>query len=300
MNQEELIEKIKELKKQKNAVILAHNYQRPEIYKVADFIGDSYGLSKKAMETDASIIVFCGVDFMAETAKILNQEKKVLMPVKTACCPMAAMVNAENLRLLKHEHPDAAVVSYVNTTADVKAESDVCCTSRNAIEIVNSLAEKKVIFVPDQHLAAYVATKTDKEIIPWQGHCYVHQNIDPEMVKKAKEEHPDAEVIVHPECVAEVIKLADCVTSTSGMVYHAKNSSAKKFIVATESGMCERLKQECPDKEFYPVGGICFNMKSITLQSVYDALEKEQHEVNVAEDIMGKAKKAIDKMMEIK
>jgi len=301
MEAKDLIERIKKLKKEKNAVILAHIYQRPEIYKVADFIGDSYGLSKKATETDAEIIVFCGVDFMAESAYILNPEKTVLIPTRLAQCPMAAMVDVAGLRKLKEQYPNAAVVSYVNTTADVKAESDICCTSANAVKVVNSLEEDEVIFVPDSNLANYVMRHTDKKIIPWNGWCYVHKKFSPEGLIRAKAMHIDAKVLVHPECIPEVVDLADEVFSTTGMVNYVKQSPDKTFIIATEIGVVERLKLEFPEKIFFqaPPGGTCLQMKQTTLALVLDALEKEQFKVTVPEDIRVRAKKALDRMLNV-
>jgi quinolinate synthase len=297
----ELVDKINNLKKKKNAVILVHNYQRPEIYKVADLIGDSYGLSKKATETKAKFIVFCGVDFMAESAYILNPEKTVLIPTKEAKCPMAAMVTAQEFRELKAKHPNAAVVSYVNTTAEVKAESDICCTSANAVEVVNSLKQKEVIFVPDENLAKYVQRFTDKKIIPWNGWCYVHARFTAEGLKEAKRLHPDAKVVVHPECVPAVIDLADKVASTTGMIEYVKKSTDEKFIIATEIGLIERLKLEAPDKICLqaPPGGTCVQMKKNYLPFVLESLEKEQYKVTVPEDIRVKAKEALDKMLDV-
>lgn len=301
MKDKNIIEQIKKLKKKKNAVILAHTYQRPEIYKVADFIGDSYGLSKKATETDAEIIVFCGVDFMAESAYILNPEKTVLIPTRLANCPMAAMVDVDGLRKFKAEHPKAAVVSYVNTTADVKAESDICCTSSNAVKVVNSLDEEEIIFVPDSNLANYVMRNTNKRIVPWNGWCYVHRKFSPEGLKVAKIEHLNAKVLVHPECVPEVVDLADEVCSTTGMINYVKHSSDKTFIIATEIGVVERLKLMFPEKVFFqaPPGGTCLQMKKITLALVFDSLEKEQFKVVVPEDIRVEAKKALDRMLSV-
>ena len=301
MEKKELIERIKKLKKEKNAVILAHIYQRPEIYNVADFIGDSYGLSKKATETDAEIIVFCGVDFMAESAYILNPDKTVLIPTRLANCPMAAMVDVEGLRKLKAQCHNAAVVSYVNTTADVKAESDICCTSANAAKVVNSLEEDEIIFVPDSNLAHYVMRHTDKKIIPWNGWCYVHNKFSPEGLIRAKAMHLAAKVLVHPECIPEVVDLADEVFSTTGMVNYVKQSPDKTFIIATEIGVIERLKLEFPEKVFFqaPPGGTCLQMKKTTLALVLDALEKEQFKVTVPENIRVRAKKALDKMLNV-
>jgi quinolinate synthase len=301
MDQNSLIEKINRLKKQKNAVILAHVYQRPEIYKVADFVGDSYGLSKQATQTDADIIVFCGVDFMAESAYILNPTKTVLIPTKQANCPMAAMVDVEGLRELKAKHPDSAVVSYVNTTAEVKAESDICCTSANAVNVVNSLEEKKVIFVPDSNLANYVMRNTDKEIIPWQGWCYVHSKFSAEGIIEAKAKHVDAKVLVHPECVPDVVDLADEVFSTTGMINYVKECSDNIFIIATEVGVVERLRQLFPEKTFYqaPPGGTCLQMKKTTLELVLESLEKEQFKVVISENIRVRAQKALDRMLNV-
>jgi quinolinate synthase len=301
MDKKALVDAINKLKQKKNAVILVHNYQRPEIYEVADFIGDSYGLSKKATETKADFIVFCGVDFMAESAYILNPEKTVLIPTTLAKCPMAAMVTVSDLRTLKAKHPRAAVVSYVNTPADIKAESDICCTSANAVEVVNSLKQEEVIFVPDANLAKYVMRYSDKKIIPWNGWCYVHTRFTPDGIKEAKRLHPDAKVIVHPECVPGVIDLADQVCSTTGMIDYVKKSPDKKFIIATEIGLIERLKLEAPEKKCFqaPPGGTCIQMKKNYLNLVLESLEREQYRVTVPEDIRVKAKEALDKMLDV-
>jgi quinolinate synthase len=295
----ELIDKINKLKKEKNAVILVHNYQRPEIYEIADALGDSLGLAKKAVETDAKIIVFCGVDFMAESAKILNPGKVVLHPEKLSACPMANMVTVSQVLEAKKKHPLAVVVSYVNTPAEVKAVSDICCTSSNAVKVVNSLKEDEVIFVPDRNLGTYVQTKTDKKVILLEGHCYVHDKVLVEDVKKAKELHPDAKVMVHPECKMEVINCADAVCSTGQMMTYAKESDAKEFIVVTECGMVNRLKQEMPDKTFWAVGGICLQMKKITLEKIYDCLLNETNKVELDEEVIEKAKKALDNMLKV-
>ncbi len=295
---QELIDQINKLKKEKNAIILVHNYQRPEIYEIADHIGDSLALAQAATDTDAKILVFCGVDFMGEAAKVLNPEKKVLIPTLNAKCPLAAMINAQQVKELKQKHPNAAIVSYVNTSAEVKAESDVCCTSRNAIKIVNSLPQNKIVMIPDHHLGSYVKNNTNKEIIQYDGYCYVHSAIIPDNIKKAKLNHPDALVLAHPECSEEITKYADHVCGTGGMVKISKESDKKEFIIVTEEGMCNRLKRECPDKTFYPLAGVCFNQKFITLDLVKEALEKEQHEINVDEETRLKAKKALDRMLE--
>jgi quinolinate synthase len=294
-----LISKINKLKKEKNAVILVHNYQRPEIYRVADFIGDSLELSREAVKTDADIIVFCGVDFMAESAKILNPDKKVLIPVKGAECPMAGMVNRKELLDLKKQYPHAAVVSYVNTSAETKAESDICCTSSNCVDIVNSLPQKEIIFVPDENLANYVQTKTDKKIISWKGFCYVHAKITAEQVKEAKNLHPDAKILVHPECRMDVIKLADYVCSTSQMLYRAKEDETKEFIIITEHGLVERLKMEMPEKKFYSIVATCVQQKKNTLPAVLRSIQKEIYPVNIDRDIIRKARVALDRMLTI-
>ncbi|WP_455367925.1 quinolinate synthase NadA [[Eubacterium] cellulosolvens] len=296
-----LVEEINRLKREKNAIILVHNYQRPEIYEVAEFIGDSLELSRKSVGVDADIIVFCGVDFMAESAFILNPQKTVLLPILEARCPMAAMADAEGVRRMKHQYPNAAAVSYVNTSAEVKAESDICCTSANAIEVVNSLDQDEVIFVPDENLASYVQRYSRKRIIPWKGWCYVHTKFSAEGLKEARQMHPDAEVIVHPECKPEVIDLADYICSTSQMVERVKGSGKNEFIIGTEVGMITRLKMIYPEKVFYtaPPSATCIQMKKTTLQSVYTALEKEQYIVRVIEDVRLRAKKALDRMLEL-
>jgi quinolinate synthase len=300
MNKKLLILKINKLKKQKKAVLLVHNYQWPEIYKVANFIGDSLELARAAQKTKAKIIVFCGVDFMAESAKILNLQKKVLLPALQAKCPMAAMVNIDKLKQLKKQHPRAAVVGYVNTSAETKAYCDICCTSANAVKVVKSLKNREIIFLPDKNLALYVQSQLpNKKIIPWQGYCYVHSRILIQEVKKAIKIHKKAEILVHPECPAEIIKLADHVCSTSQMIYHAKKSMNKEFIVVTEAGMINRLNLEIKNKKFYAVGGYCLQMKKNSLQKIYDCLKDENNEINVLEKLRKKAKKALDKMLKI-
>jgi len=295
----ELIEKINRLKKEKNAIILVHNYQRPEIYSVADFVGDSLELSKEAARTNASIIVFCGVHFMAETAKILSPSKKVLLPSKEAGCQMADMATVDQLKEMKAKYPNAAVVSYVNTTAEIKALSDVCCTSMNAVKIVNSLVEDEVIFLPDKNLGKYVQQHTNKKIILWPGHCYVHNKVLVDSVKKAKDNYPNAKIIAHPECPPEVLAISDHICGTGGMIKYAKESDAQEFIIATEEGMVNRLKLEVPNKKFYAVGGVCVNMKKTTLQKIYDCLINEEPEITIHGDILVKAKKALDRMIRL-
>ena len=300
----ELIEKIQKLKRERNAVILVHNYQLPEVQDIADFRGDSLGLSQKASQTDAEIIVFCGVLFMAETAKILSPDKKVLIPEINAGCPMADMITAQELLKLKKEHPQAIVIAYVNTTAEVKAEVDICCTSANAIRIVNSYAlkDKEIIFVPDKYLAHYVSTQTKRKLIPWEGYCPTHVKILPEDIIRQKKQHPQAEVIVHPECTPEVIKLADRALSTSGICKYAKGSEASEMIIGTEIGILHRLRKENPQKRFYPATdlAVCPNMKLITLEKVLWALEDLQYEVQIPDNIRIRAKQSVERMLQIK
>jgi len=296
----DLIAEIKKLKQQKNAVILAHNYQRPEIYDVADFIGDSLDLCKQAAKTDADIIVFCGVNFMAESAVILNPKKKVIIPIADAGCAMADMITAKDLIEFKKQHPDAAVVTYVNSSADIKAISDVCCTSSNAVKIVQAMPQKKIIFVPDKNLAAYVASKVpEKEIIAWQGYCPIHHLIGKKQILEVKEENPEAKIIAHPESKEEVLKEADYISSTSGMINCARKDKAKEFFVLTECGMTERLNQELPTKKFKGLCNLCFDMKKNTLESICESLKTESPVVEVNPKIAKAARKAFDKMFSI-
>lgn len=298
----ELIKRIKELKKKRNAIILAHNYQLPEVQDIADFRGDSLELSRLAAKTDAEVIVFCGVYFMAETASILSPDKKVIMPDISAGCPMANMMNADDLRKLKQEHPQAAAVGYVNTSAEVKAELDYCCTSTNAIAVVNALKDKKeIIFIPDKYLADYVSKKTGRKLISWHGFCPTHVKILPEDLKREKKFHPKAKVMVHPECLSSVVALADAVLSTSQMAKFAKENPAKEFIVGTEAGLVYRLKKDNPDKEFYPASerAVCPNMKRTTQEKVLWALEELKDEVRVSDEIRQKARLAIERMLAI-
>lgn len=299
----ETVKEILKLKKQRNAIILAHNYQREEIQEIADFVGDSLELSRQATEVSCDVIVFCGVHFMAETAAILNPDKTVLLPEIDAGCPMADMVDVGKLQALMKQYPEAAVVSYVNTTAEVKAMSYICCTSANAPKIVKAIPYDEVIFVPDKNLADWVKKNVpDKKIIAYDGFCPTHHMIKKEDVLRAKQQYPDALVVVHPECRPEVIELADHVASTSGMVRFASASNAKKFIIGTETGLIYRLKKENPDKEFYPIKKtmICPNMKITTLQSVLLALKENKYIIKVPEDIRVKAKEALDRMLSIK
>ena len=297
-----IIEKISELKKKHNAVILAHNYQRGEIQDVADFVGDSLGLSQQAARTDADLIVFCGVHFMAETAALLSPDKTVIMPDEHAGCPMASMITARELREKKKLYPNAKVVCYVNTTAAVKAESDVCCTSSNAVKIVSSIPEDEdIIFVPDKSLGAYVSSCLDREMMYWEGYCPTHHRILADQIVKMKSEHPDAEVVVHPECTPDVIALADHVASTTGILNYAKSSNSKEFVIGTEIGILHRMKKENPDKTFMPVTPLsdCPNMKLNTLEKLLWSLEDNQFVVTVPEEIAVEARKAIQKMLDL-
>jgi len=296
-----LQQQIQELKKKRQVVILAHNYQNPEIQDVADFVGDSLDLSIKATKTDAKTIVFCGVDFMAESAKILNPEKTVILPDKTANCPMAEMVDAESLSWLIKEHPDAEIVAYINTTADVKALADICCTSANGVRIVKSRTAKKIIFVPDRNLGLYIQKQVpEKEMILWPGVCRTHHDIRKEDIILLKKKHPHAEILVHPECQPEIIEFADYVFSTNGMVNHAKTSPIKEFIIGTEKGLCYRLEKENPGKKFYPVPtAICPNMKKTTLEKVLKSMETLEPKINLSDEIMQKARVPLQRMMEM-
>ncbi|MFY9606235.1 MAG: quinolinate synthase NadA [Thermoplasmata archaeon] len=298
-NLDSLQEQILELKKEKKAIILGHNYQRKEVQEVSDFLGDSYGLSVQASKTDAKIIVFCGVDFMAESAKILNPEKTVLHPNLNAKCPMAAMVDVKSLKELKAEHPGAPVVSYVNTSADVKAESDICCTSANAVKIVQSLPDKKVIFVPDTNLGLYVLRFVkDKELILWPGYCPTHVNIKLEDLKELKRTHPEADILVHPECTPDVVDFADFAFSTEGIIKHVVSSPKKEFIIGTEGNMLHRLRKEAPGKIFYEVpNATCPNMREITLEDVRDSLVKMQYRIELPADIIRRAKIPLERMI---
>jgi len=299
---EKLLKKIKQLKDERRAVILAHNYQLAEIQDLADFTGDSLGLSIKAAETDADVIVFCGVRFMAETAAILSPEKTVLLPDQFAGCPLADMINAQQLQELKQKHPDALVVCYVNSPAEVKAESDYCCTSANAVELVGSLpADKPIIFVPDRHLGKFAAEKTGRNLIIWPGYCHVHVAITEDDIKNAKDKYPDAIVMAHPECTEPVKELCDQILSTGQMLKFVAKATAKYYVVATEVGIIHALKKLKPDAEFIPATkkAVCPNMKLITLDKVIGSLQSMQYKVTVPEDIRTKAKKSLDRMIEV-
>ena len=302
MSQAEIIEKIKQLKKEKNAVILAHCYQRVEIDEVADYVGDSLYLSRVAAESDADIIVFAGVSFMAETAKILSPDKKVLLPRPEAGCFMAEMLNLQDLLDFKAKHPGAPVVCYVNSSAEVKANSDICCTSANGVAVVKSLGAKEVLFVPDKGLGYYVNSKLDDvNVIPFAGFCPTHMRILPDDIDAMKAKYPEAKVLVHPECRMEVIDKADYVGSTSGIMKFAKESDAKQFIIVTEVGVVERLQRDYPEKEFILISdkAICKNMKWITLEDILISLEKEVYEMNVDPEIAQKAKASIVRMLDL-
>jgi len=315
------------LKKERNAIILAHNYQRPEVQEIADITGDSLELSRAAAKTDHDVIVFCGVHFMAESAAILSPDKTVLLPELAAGCPMADMITvtgprdtqrdrfsdrygitftfADDFTLpdIRKQHPGVPVVAYVNTSAAVKAESDICCTSANVVEVVNSLRGNTVICIPDRNLSAYAAKRTSKKIISWDGFCSIHHvHLDVEVVKRARADHPDALLLVHPECPPAVQDLADEITSTSGMLRICRESTRREFIIGTEEGLLHQLRKDSPDKTFFLLSGalLCPDMKRTSLASILRALEKREHVITVPEDIRVKARRALDRMLEIK
>jgi len=289
------------LKEDRNAIILAHNYQPADVQDIADLTGDSLELSRAAATMEGDVIVFCGVDFMAETAAIISPEKTVLLPSPDACCPMAEMISADELKRVKSRLPEAAVVCYVNTTAEVKAESDICCTSSNAVKVVSSLPEEQILFVPDRNLGLYTQRFTDKEILPWEGFCIVHDRITSEHVHKAHILHPDAVILVHPECRPEVIDLADHVASTSGIIRHVCESKEKEFIIGTETGILHRIRKECPTKKCYPLSAdaVCTNMKKTDLIKVRQALFDMQPRITVPEEIAHRARRAIERMLAV-
>ncbi len=319
-------EEILKLKEQRCAIILSHNYQRDEVQDIADFVGDSLELSRTASTVKCDVIVFAGVNFMAESASILSPEKTVLLTELDACCPMADMIRVDSarpvrksfpgfdnpppyvyppeftLRDIKAQHPGVPVVTYVNTTADVKAESDICCTSANVVKVIESLPSDKVICIPDKNLSMWAARNTKKQVIAWDGFCHVHERVTPEDVKKARAEHPNAVLMAHPECRIEVLDMADHVTSTSGMLRFAASSSAKEFIAGTEIGLLYRLRKENPGKVFYPLRKdmICPNMKKTTLKSVLRALKENNYIIKVPDHIRIPAKRALDRMLAIK
>ena len=300
-NFEQLKEKIAGLKGELRAVIVAHNYQRPEVQDIADFVGDSLELSRQCTKVDTGTIVFCGVRFMAETAAILNPDRTVLLSAGSAGCPLSDMINVEQLRNWQQRYPEALTVSYINSSAEIKAESYICCTSANGVKIVDSVPSDQILFVPDQNLGHYISTETKKGLILYPGFCYVHHRLKPEQVKLAKKLHPGAQVIVHPECRPEVIALADAALSTSQMLGYARASSSSSFIIGTEEGLLHRLRLENRDKSFYLISNsqICTDMKKTTLETVARTMEFRENIVTVPEEIRLKAKQAVDRMLAI-
>jgi quinolinate synthase len=301
MDENQLKQEILALKREKNAIILAHNYQIGPVQDIADLIGDSLELSRAATSLKGDLIIFCGVDFMAETAAILSPEKKVILAADDACCPMAEMVTADEVRSARQRYPDAAVVAYVNTSAEVKAESDICCTSANAVKVVNSVPEERVLFLPDRNLAGYVARFTDKMVFPWEGFCIVHDSITAGDVRAARKEHPGAEVLVHPECRPEVIDLADKVSSTSGMIRHVCAGNGE-YIIGTETGILYRIHKECPGNPCFPISNraVCANMKKTTLSHVRRALLNPEPQIVVPEEVASRARVAIERMLAVR
>jgi quinolinate synthase len=309
-NEKEIISRILDLKEKRNAVILAHNYQIPQIQDIADFVGDSLGLSQAAAKTNADVIVFCGVHFMAETASILCPNKKVLIPDLEAGCSLASTITAEQLREWKKKYPNAVVVSYVNTTAEVKAESDYCCTSSNAVKVINSIPkDKEILFVPDMFLGIYLENVTGRKMHVWHGECHVHAGIRPEDIKQMMNEHPNAEFLIHPECgcVSSLLcflpdgQMVGKIFSTEGMVRYAKSSRSKEFVIATEVGILYRLRKDNPEKRFYPVkeDAYCQYMKMINLEKLLNSLENMVYEVKVPEPIASRARVAIERMLKL-
>lgn len=297
-----IIEKIKKLKEEKKAIILAHSYQNIEIDEVADFVGDSLYLSQKAKETDAEIIVFAGVYFMAQTAKIISPEKKVLLPNLNAGCLMADMIDHDQIIEFKNAHPNIPVVCYINSTAEVKAECDICCTSSNALKIVESLNSKQVLFVPDANLGKWVERKLNNvEVIAYDGNCPVHNNITVEDIKSARSKYPSAKILIHPECKPEVSKLGDYVGSTSGIINYVKNCSEKQFVIVTEKGVVDRLKRDYPQKEFILIreNMLCESMKLTTLEEILHSLEAEENEITLDENIRQLSSSCIERMLEV-
>jgi len=300
-NLEQAKERIARLKRELNAIIVAHNYQRPETQDIADFTGDSLELARKCAEVEAETIVFCGVRFMAETAAILNPSSMVLLSHPDAGCPLADMIDVKKLRQWKAQYPEAAVVAYVNTTAAIKAESDICCTSANGVEVVNAVPNEEILFIPDQNLGHYISTKTKKRIILYPGFCDTHAKVTAEQVRLAKQRYPQAKVLVHPECHPEVIKLADAALSTAQMLRYAKQSNEKTFLIGTEEGILHPLRKQNPEKEFHLLSDsfICHDMKKTTLETVIETMQTKSNVVTVPEEIRIKAKQAIDRMLAI-
>ncbi|MDP5276964.1 quinolinate synthase NadA [Chengkuizengella axinellae] len=299
---QQLKERLLELKKERNAIILAHYYQRDEIQEVADFRGDSFLLAQKAAETDADVIVFCGVHFMGESAKILAPDKTVIIPDERAGCPMADMVNVEGLRELKQKHPNATVVTYINSSAEIKAETDICCTSANAVKVIQSLDTDEIIWVPDKNLGHYVSQFTDKNMILWEGYCNTHDMLTVKDVEEMKAKYPDAEFVVHPECRPEVVEMADFVGSTTGILKYCKESDCQEFIVGTEDGTGYQLRLDSPDKKFHFATKflVCPNMKVNNLKKLVRCLEDMKPQIYVPPHISEKAKLSLERMLQVK
>ncbi len=297
----EVSKEINQLKAEKNAIILAHNYQLPEVQDIADHVGDSLELAKIAAKTDAEIIVFCGVDFMAETAAFLAPDKCVLLPDTSAVCPMAQMITPEDIKGLREKYPGVPIVCYINTSAEVKALSDICCTSSNAVDVVRSLDSDKVIFVPDRNLGAYVGSKVDKEVILWEGYCATHHRVNADEVEVIKKYHQDGTIMVHPECKPEVVRLADYVGSTGSMIQYASQAPGEKFIIGTEMGLIHKLKNENPEKSFYLLSQslICPNMKYNTNDKILKTLQQMEPKIVLDKDIQEKAARTVQRMFDI-
>ncbi|MCD6351201.1 MAG: quinolinate synthase NadA [Armatimonadetes bacterium] len=293
-----LAEAIAEVKQRRRAVILAHNYQLPEVQEIADFVGDSLELSRKAAATEAEVIVFCGVHFMAQTAKLLSPQRPVLLPDLEAGCPMADMIDVEGVLALREQYPGCPVVAYVNTTAEVKAHSDICCTSANSVKVVESLEADEILFIPDRYLAHWTQRQTSKRIIAYQGFCPTHALMTAEMIRQARQEHPEAVVMCHPECPPEVCDEADVVASTSGMIRAAAERPEKEFVVATEWGLAARTAREHPDKLFFIFPeAVCPNMKKITLSKVLASLRDMSGAIELEEDVISAARQSVERML---
>ncbi len=298
---EQTKDRIKRRKEELKAVIVAHNYQRPEVQDIADFVGDSLELARQCTQVDAETIVFCGVHFMAETAAILNPERTVLLTEGSAGCPMADMIDVAELKKWQQRYPGVPVVCYINSTAEIKAESDICCTSANGLRVAESVPGDEILFVPDQNLGHFISTQTNKKVVLYPGFCYVHHRLKPEQVRLARRLHPEASVIVHPECRPEVIALADAALSTSQMLRHVKADPHSSFIIGTEEGILHRMRQENPDKTFHPLvnGQVCIDMKKTTLETLLATMESRRNIITVPEEVRPKAKKAIERMLAV-
>lgn len=302
MADKNLIQTLRDLKAQKKAVILAHNYQTGEVQDIADFVGDSLELTQQAAKTDARVIVFCGVHFMAETAAILCPDKTVLLPDLQAGCPLADMIDVQGLHKMKSLYPEAITVCYINSSAAIKAESDICCTSSNALKVVEKIPEEKeIIFIPDKYLGSYLLSKTKRQLHLWPGYCPTHLKITPEDILDLKKKYPSARVIIHPECHSKVTSLADAILGTGGMLSYVKKVDAQEFIIGTEVGIIHRLKKENPEKRFYPASekAICPNMKQITLEKIIISLKEMSNQIHVSEEIRTNAERAIKRMLEV-